>query len=67
MTLYDAVLYITTALSQINDYTIAPIIAKYDELDPSTQRAVQAAAVVGADVPLDILSHLCRVAKEAKG
>ncbi|CAM9686439.1 unnamed protein product, partial [Choristocarpus tenellus] len=44
---------------KIKDHTSAPIIAKYDSLDRPTQRLVQAAAVIGQEVPLDLLHHLC--------
>ncbi|CAM9438002.1 unnamed protein product, partial [Scytosiphon promiscuus] len=40
---------------KIKDHTSAPVIAKYDQLTRGTQQLVQAAAVIGQKVPLDLL------------
>eukprot|EP00903_Cladosiphon_okamuranus_P014404 g13372.t1 len=40
---------------KIQDHTSAPVIAKYDQLTRGTQQLVQAAAVIGEEVPLDLL------------
>ncbi|CAM9600232.1 unnamed protein product [Ectocarpus sp. 6 AP-2014] len=40
---------------KIKDHTSAPVIAKYDQLTRGTQQLVQAAAVIGQEVPLDLL------------